>query len=153
MTTPSGSLWAFVWAPPCVVHTPASTAGLKWTILPPTNSAVERVRVPLSHAAVNDILYRTLASAHIPSRLEHSDLNHSGGKRPDGVTMILWKNGRLLVWDATCPDTLAPSYRCHAASSAGAVATLAEERKSSKYSFLVPSHPFTPVAIESGYLG
>ena len=29
------------------------------------------------------------------------------------------------------------------------LATLAEERKSSKYSFLVPSHPFTPVAIES----
>ena len=27
-----------------------------------------------SHAAVNDILYRTLASAHIPSRLEPSDL-------------------------------------------------------------------------------
>ena len=101
------------------------------------------------HAAVNDILYRTLASAHIPSRLEPSDLNRSDSKRPDGVTMIPWKNGRMLVWDATCPDTLAPSYRCHATSSAGAVATLAEERKSSKYSFLVPSHSFTPVAIES----
>ena len=68
------------------------------------------------HAAVNDILYRTLASAHIPSRLEPSDLNRLDGKRPDGVTMIPWKNGRLLVWDATCPDTFAPSYRCHATS-------------------------------------
>ena len=101
------------------------------------------------HVAVNDILYRTLASVHIPSRLEPSDLNRSNGMRPDGVTMIPWKNGRLLVWDATCPDTLAPSYRCHATSSTGAVATLAEERKSHKYSFLVPSHSFTPVAIES----
>ena len=63
--------------------------------------------------------------------------------------MIPWKNGRLLVWDATCPDTFAPSYRCHATSTAGAVATLAEERKASKYSCLVPSHSFTPVAIES----
>ena len=63
--------------------------------------------------------------------------------------MIPWKNGRLLVWDATSPDTLAPSYRYHATSSTGAVATLAAERKSSKYSFLVPSHSFTPVAIES----
>ena len=101
----------------------------------------------LSHVAVNDILYRTLASAYIPSRLAPSDLNRSDGKRPDGVTMIPWKNGRLLVWDTTCPDTLAPSYRCHATSSAGAVATLAEERKSSKYSFLVPSHSFTPVLL------
>ena len=49
------------------------------------------------HAAVNNNLYRTLASAHIPSRLEPSDLNRSDGKRPDGVTMIPWKNGRTLV--------------------------------------------------------
>ena len=104
------------------------------------------------HAAVN-ILYRTLASAHIPSRLEPSDLNRLDGKRPDGVTMIPWKNGRMLVWDVTCPYTFAPSYRCHATSSAGAVATLAEERKASKYSCLVPSHSFTPVAIESGANG
>ena len=105
------------------------------------------------HAAVNDILYRTLASAHIPSRLEPSDLNRSDGKRPDGVTMIPWKNGRQLVWDATCPDTFAPSYRCHTTSSAGAVATLVEEKKASKYSCLVPSHSFTPVAIDSGANG
>ena len=63
--------------------------------------------------------------------------------------MISWKNGRPLVWDATCPDTFAPSYHCHAISSAGAVATLAEDRKTSKYSCLVPSQSFTPVAIES----
>ena len=63
--------------------------------------------------------------------------------------MISWKNGRSLVSDATCPDTFAPSYHCHATSSAGAVATLAEDRKTSKYSCLVPSQSFTPVAIES----
>ena len=40
------------------------------------------------HVVVNDILYRTLASAYIPSRLAPSDLNCSDGKRPDGVTMI-----------------------------------------------------------------
>ena len=88
------------------------------------------------HAVVNDILYRTLGSTYIPSRLEPSDLNHSDGKRPDGVTMIPWKNGRPLVLDATCPDTFAPSYHCYATSSAGAVATLAEERKVYKYSCL-----------------
>ena len=101
------------------------------------------------HTAVNDILYRTLGSAHIPSGLEPSDLNHSDGKQSEGITMIPWKNRKLLVWDVACSDTLTPSYHCHAASSTGAVANLAEERKSSKYSSLAPSHSFTPVAIES----
>ena len=58
------------------------------------------------HAAVNDIMYRILALAHILSRLKPSHLNHSDGKRPDGVIMTPWKNCKLLVWDATCPDTL-----------------------------------------------
>ena len=66
------------------------------------------------HIAVNDILYRTLASAHIPSRLEPSDLNCLDGKRKEGITMIPWKNGKPLVWDTTCMDMFAPSYRCHA---------------------------------------
>ena len=43
------------------------------------------------HAAINDILYRALSSAKIPSRLEPSGLLRSDGKRPDGVTMVPWK--------------------------------------------------------------
>ena len=43
-----------------------------------------------------------------------------------------------IVWDATFPDTLALSYHCYVTSSAGAVAALAEERKSAKYSTLGP---------------
>ena len=62
------------------------------------------------HAAINDILHRALSSAKIPSRLEPSGLYRSDGKRPDGITIVPWKNGKLLVWDATCPDTYAPSY-------------------------------------------
>ena len=50
--------------------------------------------------------------------------------------MIPWKNGKPLVWDATCPDTLALSYRSQANSSAGAVADLAEGTKADKYSSL-----------------
>ena len=68
--------------------------------------------------------------------------------------MVPWKNGKLLVWDVTCPDTFAPSYISSATSEAGAVAALAEERKKDIYAHLDPSHSFTPVAVEtSGVVG
>ena len=68
--------------------------------------------------------------------------------------MVTWKNGKLLVWDATCPDTFAPSYTLLATSEAGAVAAQAEEKKCDKYCHLNPSHCFVPVAIEtSGAMG
>ena len=34
----------------------------------------------------------------------------SYGKCPDGATVVPWSRGQLLVWYATCPDTLATSY-------------------------------------------
>ena len=68
------------------------------------------------HSAVNDIIYRALVAAHVPSRLEPSGLYRSDGKRPDGVSIVPWKCGQLMVWDATCPDTFAPSYSTIAAS-------------------------------------
>ena len=58
----------------------------------------------------NDILHRALSSANVPSRLEPAGLDQTDGKRPDGITMVPWSNGRLLVWDATCVDTFAPSH-------------------------------------------
>ena len=44
------------------------------------------------------------------------------GKRPDDAALAPWKSGCLMVWDATCPDTLAASYRVHATSVPGKVA-------------------------------
>ena len=85
---------------------------------------------------------------------EPSGLYRSDGKRPDGITIVPWKNGKLLVWDATCPDTYAPSYFAFATSEAGAVAAQAEERKCSKYCHLLSIHSFAPVAFEtSGAIG
>ena len=34
-------------------------------------------------------------------RLEPTGLDRSDGKHPDGITMVPWKNGNLLVWVAT----------------------------------------------------
>ena len=106
------------------------------------------------HAAINDIVHRSLTSAKIPARLEPSGLLRSDGKRPDGISVVPWKSGKLLVWDATCPDTFAPSYSSRATNEAGDVATQVEERKEAKYTHLNSAHIFTPVAIEtSGVFG
>ena len=61
--------------------------------------------------------------------------------------MIPWKNGKALVWRATCPDTLALSYCSQATSSAGAVADLAERRNADKHSSLGLGYSFAPIAI------
>ena len=49
------------------------------------------------HAALNDIVHMALTAAHIPSRLDPSGIFRSDGKRPDGITVVPWKSGRLLV--------------------------------------------------------
>jgi hypothetical protein len=106
------------------------------------------------HNAVNDLIKRALASANVPAMLEPRSLSRDDGKRPDGLTMLPWANGRCMVWDFTCPDTLAVSHLNRAVLSPGAVANDAEHRKSAKYRFLASLYSFTPIAVESlGALG
>ena len=62
------------------------------------------------HSAINDIIHRALSSSKVPSRLKPSGLYRSDGKWPDGISVVPWKSGKLLVWDATCPDMVALSY-------------------------------------------
>ena len=58
------------------------------------------------------------------------------------------------MWDATCPDTFAPSHRGHATRSTGCVGEQAEGKKAEKYAHLAPAYLFQPVAIEtSGAIG
>ena len=63
--------------------------------------------------------------------------------------MVPWSGGKVLVWDATYPDTLAPSYSSLATREAGAVAEEAERSKKAKYSHLERSHCLIPVAVDS----
>ena len=105
------------------------------------------------HAEVNNVVKRSLDAAQIPSRLEPTGLYRSDGKRPDGASIVPWKCGRALVWDTTCPDTLAHSYE-QISSREGAVAAEAEGRKKLKYSSLNSSYFFMPVAVETlGVIG
>lgn len=102
------------------------------------------------HVAINDLLRRAFSSAGIPTCLEPSSVSRTDGKRPDGMTLVPWERGKSLLWDATVPDSMAPSYRSTAVSGTGGlVAGLAETKKWAKYSHLTDSYVFTPVAIES----
>ena len=72
------------------------------------------------------------------------------GKRPDGATLVPWKCGKLLAWDATCVDAYAPSYSRVASQEARAVADQAERRNSEKYSNMDSKmYLFIPVVIET----
>ena len=71
---------------------------------------------------------------------------HSDGKQSNVVSIVTWKYGQLLVWDATSPDTFVPSYCTIAAQQAGAVAEQAEVNIQRKYNNL---DFFTPLAIET----
>ena len=67
--------------------------------------------------------------------------------------MLPWANGRCLVYDFTCPDTLAASHLNRDVVSPGSVANDAEERKTANRT-LAPLNNFTPIAVESlGALG
>jgi len=74
------------------------------------------------HHQLDDLVYRALRRADIPAAKEPAGLVLTDGKRPDGLTLIPWREGRCLSWDVT---------QC--ASSAGAAAETAAARKRVKY--------------------
>ena len=57
-------------------------------------------RVP-RHQQLNDLVYRALRRADIPTAKEPAGLVRTDGKRPDGLTLIPWREGRCLSWDVT----------------------------------------------------
>ncbi|CAH2233925.1 jg14683 [Pararge aegeria aegeria] len=101
------------------------------------------------HSTINDIIRRSLATAHVPAVLEPIGLARSDGKRPDGMTLIPWRLGRSLLWDATCVDTLAASHIQATSSMVGAAASSAEQSKRRKYENLDSSFIFVPFVVET----
>ncbi|CAH2234351.1 jg12192 [Pararge aegeria aegeria] len=67
----------------------------------------------------------------------------------DGMTLITWRLGRSLLWDATCVDTLAVSHIQATSSMVGAAATSAEKAKRRKYENLDSSFIFVPFGVET----
>jgi len=86
--------------------------------------------------AVNNNNDDAFTSADIPSSKEPHGLVRSDGKRPDGLTLVPWKEGKPLASDDTAVCTVADSYVAATAREAGAAAERAAELKISKYSDL-----------------
>jgi len=65
-------------------------------------------RIPW-HAAVNETVHCALGSGGVPAVLEPVGVCCDDGKKPDGMSLIPWRQGLPQLWDFTCSDTLAPS--------------------------------------------
>ena len=81
--------------------------------------------------------------------MEPVGVSRENGKRPDGMSLIPWEEGRPLLWDFTCSDTMAPSHRDQATSGPGELAYTAELLKIRKYSSLTSTYSFAPICIET----
>jgi hypothetical protein len=103
----------------------------------------------IRHNHLNDIIHRALSRADIPSTKEPAGLLRTDGKRPDGLTLVPWREGRCLVWDVTVADTTATSYLASTAVLAGSAADSAAARKESKYIELANRYEFVPIAMET----
>lgn len=101
------------------------------------------------HAFLNDKFKKSFQSAETPCILEPTGLFRDDGKRPDGITLIPWRNGRCLVWDVTCADTVALTHLAGSSNSAGFAAKCAENLKNNKYKAIKDTHIFCPFAVET----
>jgi hypothetical protein len=97
------------------------------------------------------VIVRAIRSADVHAELEPSRLLRDDNKRPDGATLDPWSRGTYLVWDFTCPDTLAPSHLYRSSTAAGSAAGAAESKKQAKYIEFSRSGDFSfaPIAIET----
>ena len=101
------------------------------------------------HSHVNDLIKRALSLADHPSRLEPVGLERKDGKRPDGLTLFPYKEGKCMVWDFTCVNTLAESHLKETSKRPGSAAEKAEKLKRSKYSELERDYYLVPIAVET----
>jgi len=101
------------------------------------------------HTSVNDIIHRSLHSAGIQAIREPPCLSSQSNLHPDGVTLLPWRRGKPMIWDFTCPDTLAPSHINQTSARAGAAADTTETNKRAKYASFAEQYEVIPVAVET----
>ena len=64
----------------------------------------------LRYFQINDLIFRSLKIADIPSTEEPNGLVRGDSKKPDGLTWCPWKAGKAWTWNAAIADKYAVSY-------------------------------------------
>ena len=105
-------------------------------------AAIRGLRVPKRLKIVR----RSLPFADMHVVREPPGLDHNDGKRPDGLTIFSSKDGKLLVWDVTCVDTL---VLFHKASMSSTAEKAAERLKVYEYWTLPTDYFFSPVGFQT----
>jgi hypothetical protein len=104
-------------------------------------------RRQMRHRLINDIIWRAQGRAGIAAVREPQRLIAGSPLRPDGATIIPWTRGKCLAWDATTPDTVAPSHLASTCQTAGAAEENSAQAKLTKYQKLSSTHIFMPITI------
>ena len=63
----------------------------------------------IRYNALNGITQRSLNRASITTIMKSIGLLRTDSKCPNGLTLVLWREGRCLVWNITVADTAAKS--------------------------------------------
>ena len=103
------------------------------------------------HHKLKTLVKQALSSIKVPSILEPYGLTRTDGKRPDGITLAPWEEGKQLVWDVTCVDLFAPSrIENGSVANSGTAAEDTEELKTANYICLTDKgYIFQPFAFEN----
>ena len=120
-----------------------------WLLAPPITAVGLRMSDEEIKRHINDIIWKAMRRADVPSMKEPLRLLRDDGKRPDGVTMIPWARRRRLAWYVTVSDTFTATHLPVTSLTPSASADKAAGKKPSKYHLLEQTHIFTPVAIET----
>ena len=74
------------------------------------------------HQGLNDVIARAFATTGPPITEEPNGLSRLDGKRPGGLTLVPWAQGKPLTWDLTVICTSVSSYLAAASQTAGPAA-------------------------------
>jgi len=55
----------------------------------------------IRHHDLNDLIARSFSAAGVRVVKEPAGLSRNDGKRPDGLSLVPWQNGKALCWDVT----------------------------------------------------
>ena len=106
------------------------------------------------HEALNALIAEGLSQAGVPLQREPQGLQLQDGRRPDGITVVPYAQGRPILWDVTVVGTCCASYLPQTSVTSGAAASRAEGLKTRKYHSFAEEYDVVPLAFEShGALG